>query len=180
MTLLRYELDTRARILLVKFPEGWARTQNGFYTSAEELIVLEGTLEMSGLTIIAGDYGYFPAGWLRHDMRAPTEVLAFARFAGPARWTLGDDGSGDHTLRSLATTHPDHETPTGVGLSTTLHTQDPHDPSTSLLVEGITPAVATSPTDLLDLTTFDWHWIDQGATIPAVPRAFQRTREASS
>lgn len=84
--LLRYEPSTRARTLLVAFPAGWERTACGYYDSAEEMVVLQGTLRMGGACYPAGSWVYVPAGSVRRTTSAESEVRALARFAGPARW----------------------------------------------------------------------------------------------
>ena len=91
---------TRARTVLVRFPAGWERPGMGWYTCAEEMVVLDGTLEMNGNAFGAGDWGYVPAGLVRVDSLARTEVLVVARFDGPARWTSGYPGEGKPNGRS--------------------------------------------------------------------------------
>lgn len=90
---LHSEPDTRAQSLLVRFPAGWERPETGHYEAAEELVVLDGALEMSGETYEPRDWAWFPAGFRRVASRSPAGMLAFARFDGPARWVAsGEEG----------------------------------------------------------------------------------------
>lgn len=73
-------------LALVRFPAGWGRPGSGHYTCAEEFVVLEGELEVSGDVFGAGDRGWFPAGRGRTASRARQDTLALAWFSGPARW----------------------------------------------------------------------------------------------
>lgn len=75
----------RSFSVLVRFPAGWSRPHCGYYESTEEIFLLEGGVAMSGATYSAGDYGWFPAGYLRSDSTS-TGSLTLAWFSGPARW----------------------------------------------------------------------------------------------
>ena len=87
-SLVRLPSDVPGRgfTVLVRFPVGWSRPHSGFYESTEEIIVLEGWLQMSGETLAVGDYGWYPAGYLRSDTSCPEGALVLAWFSGPARW----------------------------------------------------------------------------------------------
>jgi hypothetical protein len=83
---LYVERPSRARSLLVEFPEGFRRDSEGWYECAEELVVLEGGLQMSGETYGPNDWAWIPAGAVRTATVAQPRMLALARFDGPARW----------------------------------------------------------------------------------------------
>lgn len=170
---LRYEEQTRAMVLLVRFPAGWKRTVTGFYETAEELLIIDGTLLMSGLTLTPGDWGYFPKRWLRTDMSAPTEVLAFARFSGPARWTPTDEQLNlPHQAARLADVTPDGTSPIGSGDASALHVGAD---GASYLITDLERVVNTGPGyELLDLETMEWSWIANGDASPSAARAFCR------
>ena len=87
-SLVRLPSDVPGRgfTVLVRFPVGWARPYSGFYESTEEIIVLEGWLQMSSETLAVGDYGWYPAGYLRSNTSCPEGALVLAWFSGPARW----------------------------------------------------------------------------------------------
>lgn len=93
------EGPSRARTLAVRFPKDWERPSAGWYSAAEEFVVLAGTLEMNGEIYKAGDYSYVPAGTTRVGSLARSETLTVARFDGPARWNPGSAGDTDSLLR---------------------------------------------------------------------------------
>lgn len=90
MCVLRDEPDTRARTLFVSFPAGWVRSHTGSYPCDEELVVMDGSLELSGATYVRGDWALIPPGYERRDMATPHGALVRARFGGPARWLRGE------------------------------------------------------------------------------------------
>lgn len=84
---LHADAETGAITLLVRFPAGWERAEAGSYAAAEEIYLLEGSLEMNGQRHGAGTWLRVPPGAARHDTSTPDGALALARFDGPARWT---------------------------------------------------------------------------------------------
>src|SRR5436309_515203 len=87
---------SRARTVLVRFPEGWERPGAGWYSVSEEMVFLAGTLEMSGEVYRPGDWAFVPSGTARSHTVAKSEVLTVARFGGPARWTAGSPTDGSN------------------------------------------------------------------------------------
>jgi len=83
------DAEDRSFSVLVRFPEGWTRPFTGYYESTEEIFLLEGQVAMSGATYSVGDYGWFPAGYLRSDSSSKGS-LTLAFFNGPARWRRRD------------------------------------------------------------------------------------------
>lgn len=79
----------RSFSVLVRFAAGWTRPFTGYYESTEEIFLLDGAVSMSGATYSEGDYGWFPAGYLRSDSSS-TGSLTLAWFSGPARWRRCD------------------------------------------------------------------------------------------
>lgn len=79
----------RSFSVLVRFAAGWTRPFTGYYESTEEIFLLDGQVAMSGATYARGDYGWFPAGYLRSDSSS-TGSLTLAWFSGPARWRRRD------------------------------------------------------------------------------------------
>ena len=74
----------------VRFPEGWSRPEVGHYAVAEEFLVLEGSLSLSGRAWNAGGHAWIPAFERRHDLASPTGCLVFAWFGGTPRWIPGE------------------------------------------------------------------------------------------
>jgi hypothetical protein len=99
MGLLRKEDDTRARTLIVRFPDGWSRPGPGYYEPSEEVLILQGELALNGDVLCPGDWAVIPARALRWGMRAYGDVLAFARFDGPARYEDGNLNASTDLMR---------------------------------------------------------------------------------
>ncbi|MFI6603393.1 hypothetical protein ACIBHX_44765 [Nonomuraea sp. NPDC050536] len=59
---------------LVRFPTGWRRTRPGHYLAGEELLVLAGSLEISGITYTPGDHAWLPSGTLQHSSTTPPNL----------------------------------------------------------------------------------------------------------
>lgn len=89
--LLRLHLDraTKATVSLVAFPAGWSRPDLGYFSCAEEFVMIEGDLAVSGVRYGPGDYAYLPAGLPRTDSRSDAGCLTVAWFSGPPRWHFG-------------------------------------------------------------------------------------------
>ena len=84
---LHADAVTRALTLVVRFPAGWERSERGSYSAAEEVYVLEGSLELNGQRHPAGTWLRVPPGTRRHHTATPDGAVALARFDGPPRWT---------------------------------------------------------------------------------------------
>jgi len=175
---------TRARTVLVRFPAGWERPGMGWYTCAEEMVMLEGTLEMNGKTFVAGDWGYVPAGLVRVASVARTEVLVVARFDGPARWTSGYPGEGKPNgrqplRRPLAPTAGAVDSPFGAGRAWRLRRGSID--NTWLLDAPPHDAPAPCEAELLALDARTWALVPAGETTPRLEGlCFCRTVEASA
>jgi hypothetical protein len=85
LTRLHVEED-KAFTTLVRFPPGWSRPGTGWYDHIEEVLFLDGAFEMSGQRYETGDYGWFPAGYVRHGSSSEG-ALALAWFSGPNAWS---------------------------------------------------------------------------------------------
>ena len=57
--------DSGASSLILKYPKGWQRRDKEHLTADEELFVLEGSLEISGVRYRKHDYAHLPAGYPR-------------------------------------------------------------------------------------------------------------------
>ncbi|MGY1700532.1 hypothetical protein [Geodermatophilus sp. SYSU D00766] len=77
-------------VQLVEFPAGWHRPAAGHFPVDEEFVVLRGSLELSGVAVLAGDHALVPAGALRADSAVgPEGCLAVAWFDGVPEWRRG-------------------------------------------------------------------------------------------
>lgn len=86
--------DSGAVSLLLRFPSGWAAREAGFLGTAEELLVIEGTLELDGRRYGQDCYGWFPPGH-RHAVReAPGGAVALVFYDADPLWTAGDPPAG--------------------------------------------------------------------------------------
>jgi hypothetical protein len=77
--LLSRDAEDGACTALMRYPAGWSRHGPEHIAAAEEFYVLDGALEIDGRTYREDCYAWFPAGWTRMEMAAPTGcvVLAF-------------------------------------------------------------------------------------------------------
>ena len=73
----------------VRFPAGWQRADAGHYAVAEEFLLLEGDLELNGLTWGPGGYAWIPAHRPRRDLGSKSGCLVFAWFGAAPRWIPG-------------------------------------------------------------------------------------------
>lgn len=175
MARLREE-PSRAQSLIVRFPAGWSRPVAGSYATSEELVVIEGSLTLSGEVYVPGDWAFLPAGWLRDGTDADGHVLAYARFGGPARWTRGA-GAPDGVLRAQldpATLGSPTESPLGSGDAWLLRDGDDDQ---AWCVTGVR-ARTKSPVnaEIYDLDARAWTFTAAGGSLPKVAgTAFCRT-----
>jgi hypothetical protein len=144
---------SRARSLLVEFPEGFRRDVEGWYECAEELVVIEGGLEMSGQTYRPNDWAWIPAGAPRTATAAKPSMLALARFDGPARWHEGSAPSTGPVRRDVL---GDRARVLRRGAQESTWLTEP--PS----------GVADSDTELLAIESRTWARVPAGATFPAL------------
>jgi len=154
---LHVERPSRARTLLVEFPDGFRRDADGWYECAEELVVLDGGLEMTGQTYGPNDWAWIPAGAPRRATRALPSMLALARFDGPARWQQGDPRAFGQPLRDV--------------LGDRSRVLCRGDAQESSFVMKAPSGTATADTELLCLETRTWARVPAGATFPALDQA---------
>jgi hypothetical protein len=166
IALLRVEPETRARTLLVRFPDGWRREIAGAYEAAEEFVVLEGILAMSGATYREGDWAYVPRGLMRRATVASPSVLTLARFDGPARWIAqAEEGRTAPALhRALVPEGEAVASPLGAGRAWPLRRGELE---SAWLMERPEPGrPAPLDVELLDLGARVWAWVPAGAALP--------------
>lgn len=172
--------------LLVRFPDGWERPGTGSYEGAEEFVVVDGALHMSGATYRTGDWAFVPATARRHATSAGPEVLSLARFFGPARWRAGT-GATIAALTGSLLGAPGSllgapgfsiSSPLGAGSARLLRSSG----GVSSWVLEVPRERASFPfdTELLALDERVWAWVPGGSAMPRLEgRCFCRTFGAS-
>jgi hypothetical protein len=86
LVVLHNDPATGAATSLVRFPPGLRRDELGCYPAAEELVVLDGSLDFAGRTFVAGDYVYVPPRVQRTPMASPDGLLVLAWFSAAPTW----------------------------------------------------------------------------------------------
>jgi len=159
--LVRLHLDptSNATTSLVRFPPGWTRPITGHYPCAEELLVIDGELVVSGSTYREGDYGYLPP----HDPRSGSSAsgvlgaLVLAWFSGPATWTPGTAREqvthlGSHSLGPAA------HRPTRDGVQ-----------GRADVVRRLAPRDAPGTVELVSLQSWEWTVVQGEEPFPDLP-----------
>jgi hypothetical protein len=82
--LVRLASTDRAFTILGRFAPGFERSTPGGYLCSEELLMLDGELELEGRTYVRGDLAVVPAGFVRTSMRSPRGCRLLAWFGGAA------------------------------------------------------------------------------------------------
>ena len=145
---LHSDRTTKASVSLVRFPPGWSRPGTGHYTCAEEFVVLEGEISVSGSVSTAGAHTYLPSLTSRTASFAGAEgCLAVAWFSGPPVWRDGVAPEGP----------------------------DPAEVGDTVLLESVTEAPGSLSTD--DTAGFDvlfveertWVYVPAGEPFPDLP-----------
>lgn len=100
---LHADAETGASVTLVAFPPGWTRPGTGHYPCAEEFVVLDGRIEITGEVYPAGEYVYLPPRATRTDgVVGPEGCRALAWFSGRPAWTPGEASiSADHAAQDV-------------------------------------------------------------------------------
>lgn len=158
---LHADPETKASVSLVRFPPGWQRPVDGHYGVHEEIVIVDGQLELTGVTYRPGDYGFVPKGGLRSMTTTPEGCVALAWFSGVPTWTSSsdDDPKGERCHATLADLR--------VGAPGLLLRQSGE--GTCWLASGIADgAVADVDTENVDLTAWTWAWTDAGESLPPV------------
>lgn len=163
---LRVEEGSGAMSLLVRFPGGWERPVPGHYDIAEELIVLDGVLTLSGREYAAGEWVWLPPGYHRSGYAVGAGVLAFARFFGTTRWVPGG--------KSAASVDAEHRSLDAVPPGTLLRKSETD--AASIVAPPVAGQRAVADTELFDLDDHRWAWIAAGGEFPQFRgRCFSRT-----
>lgn len=144
---------TRARSLLVRFPPGWRRPGPGFYACAEEVLVIEGAVSVSGTTVSAGEYAFFPPFLTRTASLSPSGCLALAWFSAAPRWSMGTAGATDAVVH---TSVAQLRRSAGNEVQGSAHLVEQAD------------GVADAPAEVVSTTSWRWCFRDEGERIPSL------------
>lgn len=79
-----------ALTMLARFPAGFARLTPGGYEVSEEFLVVDGEIELEGVTYGRGALTYIPARHLRTRMSAADGCTVLAWWGGPAEFRTAD------------------------------------------------------------------------------------------
>lgn len=169
LSYLHVEPD-KAFTAVVQFPAGWSRPGTGWYDHIEQVLFLDGEFQMSGRTYRAGDYGWFPAGYVRSGSSS-AGALALAWFSGPNRWITEDSpvaAAAEHGVFRCSWRDLDGlPSPLGQGEARLLtRSRD----RTAWIVDGV-PAgrPAGTTVELFALEGQCWARVETGTQLPDLP-----------
>jgi hypothetical protein len=83
------DTESRSRLMLVEFPVGFTREQTGHYPAYEELLILDGSLKISGYEFKKDDYVLFPPNFTRSNTSCPEGCLALVWWSSKPGWSRG-------------------------------------------------------------------------------------------
>lgn len=87
---------------LMRYPAGWSSKGPEHIEADEEFYVLDGALEMDGHVYPADSYAYLPAGWTRHEMRAPQGCVLLVFYnSEPTLINKKGDGTAEKANRAI-------------------------------------------------------------------------------
>jgi hypothetical protein len=156
----------KAFTTVVRFPEGWSRPDTGWYDHIEEVLFLEGTFQMSGITYGAGDYGWFPAGYSREGSSS-AGALALAWFSGPNQWFTDPSPVAKAAAHGFVRTGwqdlPPLPSPLGPGDGRLLVRSSDR---TSWVVDAVPSGAAHTTVELFSLPDRLWARVEAGTPLP--------------
>lgn len=152
MRRLHVDPETKASVSVVRFPAGWHRPVTGHYTAAEELVVLEGAIEVVA-EHRAGEYVYLPPRTVRTDTRCARGALVIAYFSGVPQWI---EGRPDVPPPAA----PVHGRPAGVMRDGAAEAR-----GSFRAVEQLPAEPLPADSDILHLADLTWEWVPAG-TVP--------------
>lgn len=95
MVMLHADPERQTRTVLVEFPPAWKRDAVGHQPAGEEMVILSGTLSISGVTARAGSYLLVEPRATRSATSVEDGTRALVWFSGPGGgWTDGPAGDG--------------------------------------------------------------------------------------
>jgi hypothetical protein len=144
---------------IVWFPPAWERPSTGSYPVEETVVVWEGDLTVSGVTVSSGEVLWVPAGAARSASSSRGGARCFARFSGLPRWRAG---TGDDLPPVAAATGDRAPSPLG-GDGRPVDTRD--GPETWLLA-GLRAAVAPRALEIFAPDDRMWVRAEEGDPLP--------------
>lgn len=114
LVMLHADAERQTRSVLVKFPDGWRRDAVGHQPAGEDMVVLSGSLSISGLTASVGDFLSVQPRATRSATSVTDGTRAVVWFDGPGGgWVEGPaDDAGTLSVTPLST---------GLGGTVTVH-----------------------------------------------------------
>ena len=158
LVVLHHDPVSGAATSLVRFPPGLRRDTLGCYPAAEELIILDGSLEYAGRIFAAGDYVHVPPRVQRTPMASPNGLLVLAWFSAAPTWLTDPAETVAGEVGHAALTP---------GL---LRPPSADVPGTTRVDTALQPADIDR--DVLDIPTGRWCFLAAGAPVPAAPGPF--------
>ncbi|HEY8533096.1 MAG TPA: hypothetical protein VIL44_04350 [Micromonospora sp.] len=149
--LLRLHADpeTKASVSLVRFPADWRRSVTGYYTAAEEFVILDGSIEVVA-PHRAGDYVYLPPRTTRVNTNTAGGALVLAYFSEAPKWT---EGVADTPPPS----EPVYGRPVGV-----MRDGAPEVRGSFRAVDDVPAEPQAIGRDILWLSDHTWEWVPAG------------------
>lgn len=156
-----------ANVAVVRFPPGWTRPRSGHYMAAEEMVVLQGAVDVAGLRT-AGDYVYLPPRTLRPPSGSETGCVVLAYFSTLPQWMDGPPG----TPPSGTPVHKRKD------LRGTLRTGTPEVPGSFRVMVAMPAEAQPVDRDVYWPESGHWEWLPGGSeptllTGPAYVREWQ-------
>lgn len=135
---LSMDNDSGASSLILRYPPGWQRAQGEHLQADEELFVLEGSLEVSGVTYGKHDYAHLPVGYPRTGAASVGGAVVLTFFSATPSAVSGFTDHDDRRLVKHIDTRKQsshkgprkHMNSEGFDHSGTVHKSLFHDPDT--------------------------------------------------
>ena len=130
--------DTGASSLVIQYPPGWGQDGVGAIDADEELFVLEGSLDIAGVTYAKHDYAHLPVGYPRGRTASPAGAIVLTFFSATPEAKSSPNGCDERRLIKRIDTRSQmaHEGPRkhmaseGFSHTGTVHKSLFHDPDT--------------------------------------------------
>ncbi len=82
--------ETGAATCIVRYPAGWSRTSGEYLTTDEEFYVLDGEIEINGISYGADTFAHLPEGHLRKSASSKGGAVLLTFFDGPVDAVAAD------------------------------------------------------------------------------------------
>ena len=91
---LSLDVSNGACSTIVRYPAGWDFAGDRYLTCHEEILVLDGALEINGESFTRRCYANFPKGWMRDRIRAPQGAVVLTMLSGAPEEKTGAPPAG--------------------------------------------------------------------------------------